>query len=287
MTQRWYKYHLDSSVEGTIEHMLDRSFEKVGRDMGGYDPDSAYANKDTFFSRYFWNYHLGRLEVYDRFLRKRLKKTDEILSLGSGRCANELFLMEDGYHIVCSDIKKLPAHEHTRSLFPTFDFKEYNILENPFPHQFNAIICLSVIYLFNDAELELFFKNVHASLRRSGILPLDSAGSPDNTLSYIIHDIVLKYEEILRRLARLALKQRWDGLIREHFGYRRSDEDIIRIGQQSGLRCTEIQRDGFMNDFLRSSILTQLIKWVPGFKLLLKTLGRNIPYIRMFKFDKD
>lgn len=75
-----------------------------------------YADKDSFFRRFF--YGEVRIGDYDTFIRKRVKKSEEILSIGSGRCANELMLMEDGYDLVCSDLESPYFIQAALELFP-------------------------------------------------------------------------------------------------------------------------------------------------------------------------
>ena len=92
----------------------------------------SVSHKPEFFRRYFFGYQLGRLECYDTVLRRHLRTDQEILSLASGRCANEFFLMEDGYRITCSDLRAREAYEPTRTLFPHFRYESLDILARPF-----------------------------------------------------------------------------------------------------------------------------------------------------------
>jgi len=186
--RKWYKYFLDPLRRGRIYLPIDSNFYDHEKAMGGYKADDAYLSKSTFFNKYFWGYHIiGRLGCYDNFLRKHLKKDKDILSIASGRCANELFLIEDGYKITCSDLKVFDSYKETKTLFPQFDFVEHDILNGPFFLKYDAVICLSLIYLFNEEKLLTFFRNVSDSLKTGGHLILDSAGSTDNLMSYLIH----------------------------------------------------------------------------------------------------
>ncbi len=72
--------------------------------MGGYSSDESYLEKDTFFQRHF----VRRYAIYDEYLRRHLDKSEEILSIASGRCVNELRLIDDGYSVSCSDIQFPP-----------------------------------------------------------------------------------------------------------------------------------------------------------------------------------
>ena len=69
--------------------------------MGGYESgESYYENKKYFFNNYYYGYHFKRLEYYDMFIREKINREDSILSIASGRCANELRLLEEGYNVV-------------------------------------------------------------------------------------------------------------------------------------------------------------------------------------------
>src|SRR5438552_2071336 len=76
--------------------------------MGGYDADDAYRSRAEFFAR-----HLAahpRLVAYDRYLQRALRRGERVLSVASGRCANELQLMETtGCDITCSDLESPPC----------------------------------------------------------------------------------------------------------------------------------------------------------------------------------
>ena len=137
--------------------------------MGAYEPDDAYHSKEAFFRRWYYGYNLGRLEHYDSFLRKRAEKENEVLSVASGRCANELQLLEGGYAIICSDLEPPPCYRETCKLFPEFKFIKLNILEGPAEKTYDAVTGLSLIYLFNNDDLSRFFRNVSGSLKEGGI----------------------------------------------------------------------------------------------------------------------
>jgi hypothetical protein len=93
---KWTKYYVDPTRQGRINLPIDFDFQEHADAMGGYRIDPACRSKPDFFNKYFWDYHEGRLENYDKFLRKHLRKESEILSVAGGRCANEIYLLEDG-----------------------------------------------------------------------------------------------------------------------------------------------------------------------------------------------
>lgn len=282
----WYKYSLDPSLQGQVHLPIDRYADDHARTMDRFEVDGAYQDKGTFFHRYLTGYQFSRLEYYNDFLRRHLKRGEEILSIASGRCANELGLMEDGYSITCSDLKEWEIHERTRRLFPGFEFMRLDVLEGPAYKRYDAVVCLSLIYLFDESQLRLFFRNVSDSLRLDGQLLLDSAGSPDNVLSTLIHDLWLKYEVVSLRLVKGLLRRRLDGFVTKHHGYRRTDREIIESARQAGLELRCQKHYAFTTEFRRSRILGPLIAPGSVAEGLCRSVGRAVPYIRMFKFKK-
>lgn len=277
---------LDSSSTGKIYVPIDQSYCEHARAMGKYNADDAYKSKSDLFNRYFFNYQQSRLEYYYIFLKKHLNKEEDILSVASGRCINELYLMEEGYKITCSDIEIPDAYKETKALFPDFEYIKYNVLSGPTCQKYNGIICLSLIYLFDEKQLNRFFRNVSESLTIGGHLVLDSAGSPNNLLSYIIHDIILKYEMMLMRIVKLISERKWYGFITKDNGYRRTDKEIIGAARQAGLELTDKENYAFLTEFRRSYLLNRAIKHCSICKRVFSIIGKNIPYIRMFNFKK-
>jgi SAM-dependent methyltransferase len=285
--RKWYKYwvyHYNDKKENFIN--ISKSFEEHSNAMGGYNPDENYKDKISFFKKWLFDSPEGRLVNYDNFLRKCLNKEDSILSLASGRCANELFLIEDGFNITCSDMGIPQSYQATKSLFPNFQFFLLNILDNPAPKKYDAIICLSLIYLFDKNSLERFFQNVYNSLVPGGYLILDSAGSPDNFVSHFLHEYILWFEARLRQLYKTFRYHRKHKVITEHFGYRRTNQDIIESAAKCSFELIESKNYAFLVDFKRSGLLRRLINNSSYFERWFYNKGRNIPYIRMFKFKK-
>jgi SAM-dependent methyltransferase len=283
----WHKYSRYMGGQGSRRISIDSDPEAHSATMGGYQSDLAYESSDTFFQKYFFGYQLGRLEYYDIFLRKYLDPGHEILSLASGRCANELHLMGLGYRITCSDLDVPPIVAVTKELFPKFEYFPLNILQRPAPKQYDSIICLSLIYLFDDNDLAHFFENVSKSLKPGGSLILDSAGAPDNIIGYLFDEFWLKYEELFRLHASNMLRGTKCGLSIKHHGFKRTDEEIIMAAQFARFTCTVTETFAFLVEFLRSPALSNLINRWPRFKGMMTRLGKHIPYIRMFVFRKS
>lgn len=284
--RKWHKYLLDHTSRQRINLPVDHSFEAHARGMGGYEPDDAYHDKEGFFRRWYYGYHLGRLEYYDSFLRKRIEKEEEVLSVASGRCANELHLLEEGHAITCSDLEIPPCCRETCKLFPEFKFIKLNILEGPAEKTYDAVICLSLIYLFNNDDLSRFFRNVSGSLKKGGHLLLDSAGSTDNKLLFFLDEIVLKYETFLLRGILSVRNGQRHGLMIKHHGYRRSTEDIVDAAWQAGFKLVGQDSFGYLAEFRRSYFVNKVLLRCKTIEKTLNMIGKKIPYIRMFDFVK-
>ena len=86
----WFVNTLDKNSSGrrTLKkHMTFKDFEDH---MGGYEFSEYYKDQQTFFKNC-----LNRPRKYwDDFLNKNLSKEGKVLSIGSGQCVNEMFLVK-------------------------------------------------------------------------------------------------------------------------------------------------------------------------------------------------
>jgi SAM-dependent methyltransferase len=284
VVSNWEKYSLDPARRGTVRLDKDSTFAEHERAMSGYEADGAYASREAFFQKYFYGQGWGRLEAYHLFLKKHLFLGDKILSVGSGRCANELFLAQDGYDITCSDLQRASGHAAAATLFPGFKFMELDIVKTPAPERFDAVICLSLIYLFDVPALDAFFQNVSRSLRPGGRLILDSAGAPDNLWTRIYHRAYLKTETRAKRLIRFLQRRRWEGLVVKHHGYFRSDAEIVESAQRAGFSLVAREEFGHELEFRRSALFSRILDHSRLAAAGLRRVGRLFPYIRLFEF---
>lgn len=291
--RKWYKYYFDDSFDGIVRKDMDKDYNDHSSSMGTYLPCESYDSKEAFFNKYYFGadhrkfgFLLRWKEYYNDFLEKHLDKAHGILSIGSGRCANELFLAGKGYKILCSDLEQLPAYDRTKKLFPDFEYMILDILESPAPRRHDAVISLSLIYLFDSNKLERFFNNVAGSMKTNGVFILDSGGAPDNLFSYLVHDIMLKYEAKSIHFLRRVLKHKRSGLVVKHEGYLRSDAEIVKVAAKSGLVLRAKNDYDTLREFRRSVLFNKFIKEGSAFEKMFEELGRGVPFIRMFKFEK-
>jgi len=173
-----------------------------------------------------------------------------------------------------------------QELFPNFKFLEFDVLQGGIDRKFDAVISLSLIYLFDERDLKLFFRNVNNLLKPGGQFILDSAGSPDKFLAYLIHEVLLKYEARLRWLLKSVLTRKRLGFVVKHHGYRWTDAEIVACAEQEGFALLEQQNYNFLTEFRRSCLLRRLIKMGPCMEKIFENIGRKIPYVRMFNLKK-
>ena len=117
--RNWHKFFLlkNSKIDMNLER--DQNYFDHERSMGGYSENDYYKNKELFSEKYFNN----RYKFYNIFIKGNLFKKDKILSVGSGRCISELFLLNDGYNITCSDMEIPKCYEASKKFFVITNIK--------------------------------------------------------------------------------------------------------------------------------------------------------------------
>lgn len=115
---------------------------------------------------------------------------------------------------------------------------------------------------------------------------IDSAGPPDNALSFLINDIYLKYETAMERIIKFIRTGKMSGLVVKQHGYRRTDREIIDAARQYGLVLEKKNCYGFLTEFKRSIVLGKLLSRYSIMEKVLIPIGRLIPHVRMFDFRK-
>lgn len=288
--RRWYKPEI--APTGQCSHKtLDQSFGEHQRAMGGYEC-IGYESAGRFFKTHLET--SPRHLCYQRFLAAHLPKGGRILSIASGRAANEMRLVSDGYDILCSDLEPVCPGE-TKRLFPGYAFLKWDVLADPLPpDRFDAVMCLSFIYLLDEEQLRAFFGRVGGLLKPGGVFVLDSAGSPDAWLANLLHQVYLPCEARLvcgiRNVANLFLRggsNGWMGVRRKHHGYRYGDREIIAAAAEKGLAAEAVERMDFETELTRSYFYRHGARHIPPVRQgLLQTVGRAMPYVRMFAFRR-
>ena len=260
---------------------IEKSFESHSSAMGGYEVDESYKSKNVFLEKWFRGRHVS----YDSFVKKFISKNENILSIASGRCINELKLIDEGYNITCSDLVIPSCYIPAKDLFGEFEFIKLDILKEVPSKIYGKIICISLIWAFNKDEMNVFFKNIHNGLDNGGIAIVELSVSPDNLLSFLFHDIYLRCESnVLRIIAPVfgrSLKR-----IKEIHGYRYSTKEIIQIASENHFKLVDILACEPLLEFQRSPLFCSLIEKSDPIKKVLTIIGSLIPYSRIFALSK-
>ena len=274
----WYKYLLNEKDDGKLSPK-DSSFEDHKRSMGGYDPGKGYGSKEDFFETYIYK-SCPRHRFYHDYLKQNLKKREGILSIGSGRCANELLLAEEGFDITCSDLEQ-PCGEETRKIFANLKFIKFDIAKSPLQEKFDCIISLSVFYLFNEEELLDVFTNAANSLKPEGTFIFDPGGAEDNFSTRLIDDFMCRLEAHLRTVFRRITGRGRLFVTKKHQGYRTTDDEIVSIAARAGFRLRDRKTYDHVTELHRIRLFELLPDKIVGL------FGKQVPYVRIFNFEKN
>ena len=239
-------------------------------------------NKESFIGDQL----IGPYFFWEQFARRYIKKDDHILSIGSGPCINELALIEKGFMVACSDIKKSKYYDDFQRLFGPFPFYRINILTDAIPQKYDVILCLSVAYLFNKEQLEKFFFQISKGLNLNGRFILDVGGARDSIFAFIWSNFCLKFEKFC--LAHVKSYQTGSKYVveREHHGYRYKDREIVTVAKRYGLVLIDCAKYDFLTEFRRSAVLRNLMGKVELVRSISDLIGKMNPYIRCFSFEK-
>jgi SAM-dependent methyltransferase len=274
----WYKYSLNYD-NGKKFLPKDETFDDHKKSMQGYDSSKGYCSKEQFFKVYFYDGHSRHRDYHD-YLKKNLKKGDEILSIGSGRCVNELLLTEEGFNITCSDLEQ-PCQRETMWLFPHLKFVKYDVTKAPSDHKFDSIVSLSMFYLFDEKQLFEVFKNIADGLKHGGIFVFDPGGAEDNLLTKLIDDVLCPFEAYLRVISHKVLKRENCIVTKKHQGYRAANDEIVSMANKAGFRLCDIKTDDYVTELRRIRFFELLPEKFVGL------FGRSAPYVRIFNFKKN
>lgn len=299
--RRWIKYRLNYET-GFSTQQKGNPICYTAQDFEGY-ADGSYSSKEDFFRDNIYNYSallsksdrfikeylqknntdINRYMKYDKTLKNYIQKNKKILSIGSGKCINELLLIERGYDIICSDIKQY-INDEILKLFPDLKFMVLDIRSSSIPQKYDYIISLSVFYLFDDKELISIFGNIGKMLNKGGKLIVDFGGGEENFITFIIDEFLCKYEIKARFLIK-RFKGESFNITKKGSGFRRTNKEIIFLAEECGFKCLDITTADYDTEIVRSILLTKMANWGGPLRKVIHKIGKYVPYIRMFVFE--
>ena len=290
--RKWEKRFLIRGENKILKEIDGASYYKFSKQMNFYKADkNAYLSIESFFKKYLIDRYIAYRDFILQSLPISILKNGRILSIASGRGINELDLIYNhNAQILLTDLEIPNCLPIQKKLFGEFEYKKLDILKTLNDYEegsFDAIISVSLIYAFDEKELNIFFKNISYLLKKDGVFILDSSGSPDNFLAYFIHNIYLPIEcGIVFGISKIFnLKRSY--VIDKNYGYRRNDKEILDVSKAHKLML--VNQKNYMEtvDFERSLVVLKLLEIFPNFKNFLKILGAHVPYTRMFKLIKQ
>jgi len=237
-------------------------------------------NKSSFFSLTF-EQGPRRYKYYHQYLRQHLKPHEHGLSIGSGLCINELKLQEEGYDILCTDIKN-NWDGLLSPFFPDFRFQELDIVHSVYPKPQDYVIALSVLFFFDKMDAIKIFNNVAKSLNPRGRFILDLGGGEDNLWTTVLDNFFCPWDSYLQFLIKKNLLRKKVVFYKKHQGYRYTNRDVIDLARQSGFRLDHFYATDYVTE-LKDRLL--LFSRLP--EKVIALLGRSMPYVRLFNFVKE
>lgn len=271
----WYKYIFNNHDDRKYIRQ-DALPAQHKQSMGGYSIEEGYGSQEEFFKRYFYDVP-NHYKYYHQYLAGHLEKSKKGLSIGSGRCVNELLLIRDGFQIICSDLEHY-CKEGTSRIFPDLEFCEFDITKGPFREKVDYVISLGVLFLFDEEQLIRVFAHVAESLKPGGVFIVDPGGAQDSPFVYLIDEMFCRMEGLVKSgLRRNGSPGR---LARKHHGFRSKNKEIIAVAEKAGFKLQELSCFDDTTEWNRSWAMRKL----PD--SLKTSIGKNIPYVRLFNFLK-
>ncbi|OGC48025.1 MAG: hypothetical protein A3A94_00100 [Candidatus Portnoybacteria bacterium RIFCSPLOWO2_01_FULL_43_11] len=109
-----------------------------------------------------------------------LPKNGEVLDLGSGLGANNIFLAKQGFKIACLD-KDKEVIKRLKKAYPNINAVEKDILKFNFQEKkYNLVLALNVLHFFNSKDIKLIINNILRSLKKDGLFYLQVFSTKDS-----------------------------------------------------------------------------------------------------------
>ena len=275
--RKWYKYYFEINDRKIKKITKFKRFEEFEKAMGGYSSNQHYESRDKFNKEYLKD----RFSIYAYYLKSNLKKNKNILSIASGRCINELNLLDKGYKIICTDLSIPQCYKKSKKIFKKFNYYKFDILKDNLKKKYDTIIGLGLLYVFSEKQLNKFFKRLNKLVKLNGEIIVDSSSSPDNIITYLYDNLLLKFEnKILSLILNIIGKK--NNFISRHHGYKFKNKELIKIAKQHGFEIIDVKTKDFVTEFSRSRLISKIYI----LNLILKPISFFMSYVRIFKFKK-
>ncbi len=256
------------------ENQLRLSFKSTKR----------YNNKKKFFREYFLEEH----KVYLNFLKKKLKKNEKILSIGSGRGALELKLYDLGFKkITLTDLEIPSGQKKLKKIFKNVKYLKFNLLKDKTNKKYDIIICMNLLYAFNKNQIEKFFICCSKILKKNGRIILSPGLAPISISSLFYNFFYLPIECFLYFLY-FKIKGRKVNFFKYQHGFLFKKNEITNLASEINFNLIDnIYRGDFLSEFKRSLFLRNFVTSNKKKFKLLKFFGKLIPFVNIHYFRKN
>ena len=156
-----------------------------------FKSSKSYNSKKKFFKEYLLEEH----KAYLNFSKKKLKKNEKVLSIGSGRGALELKLFDLGFKkITLTDLEIPTGQKKLNKIFKGVKYKKFNLFKDKTKKKYDVIICMNLLYAFNENQIKLFFISCSKLLNKNGRLILSPGHAPIGLTNLFYNFIYLPLE---------------------------------------------------------------------------------------------
>ena len=246
-----------------------------------FKSSKGYNSKKKFFKEYLLEEH----KAYLNFSKKKLKKNEKILSIGSGRGALELKLYDLGFKkITLTDLEIPTGQKKLNKIFKGVKYKKFNLFKDKTKKKYDVIICMNLLYAFNKSQIKLFFISCSKLLNKNGRLILSPGHAPIGLTNLFYNFIYLPLECFLFFLY-FKIKGKKVTLFRYHHGFLFKKNEIIDIALTNNFILSEkVFRNDFLSEFKRSLFLRKFINKDFKKNKILKILGRFMTFANIHYF---
>ncbi len=230
------------------------------------------------------------LRFYRFVLKNVTDKNKKILSIGCGMAGLEMKLLQEGYSVVCSDLKIYPFHHFLKKLFPESRFLEIDMFH---PQQleelFDVVIMTGVLGYCSPENLQRLFQILSGFLKKNGEIIVDDLVSPPSFWADFFYEKWYPVEATIINFYSWLFGRFWR-LYKKQASWRYTTDFFVGKARESGFQLKKMGIEFFHRDFLYRFYTTRLITKMIGTKNALyffSKLGRvlNLPY-RIFHFKE-
>ena len=238
----WNKYYLKKQESNELSIQEYTAYQlKISKELD--DKNFDFNNFNKSFNKETYNYLIDKLY-------------GDCLSIGSGKGHLEYHLSKK-HNITATDINKDFIKYNDKINFKFFDI--VNSSEEGFKilGKFDCIFVPSLIYAFNDDQLNIFFSNLKKLIKNDGNIYVFFR-SRDSFITNIIDNILIPCEEHIKKVFYKVFMKKDLYVAKSQQGYRRSLDDLKKIVFANNLSIKSVEYSMFETDYNRLSIIKKL-----------------------------